>query len=71
MLCVSTVVISVFLLVFYGLKLGQVRSKMWVAAGLIALLLSILVVQPLKVVIFAYILSVLLKVLPFCNLELC
>jgi hypothetical protein len=54
------------MLVFFGCKLGEMSSEAWVAAAVVAFLLSSILVQPLKVVIFASILSRVLKVVPFC-----
>jgi len=61
MLCVLTVTTFVILFVFYGFKFGQARGNLSISAMLAAVLFSILVVQPLKVIIFAIIHALLLK----------
>lgn len=61
-LCLLTVTTSVILFVLYGLKFGQARSNLSFSAMLAAVLFSILVVQPLKVIIFAVIHALLLQV---------
>ncbi|KDR07762.1 Polycystic kidney disease protein 1-like 2 [Zootermopsis nevadensis] len=63
-LCALIVSFSATSSVIFGLKFSLMRSQMWVAAVLTAFLLSVFVVQPLKVVIFAFILSRLLKKQP-------
>jgi len=65
-LCVLTVTASVILFVLYGFKFGHARSNSSISAMLAAVLFSILVVQPLKVIIFAVIHALLLKVV-YCS----
>jgi len=61
-LSVLTATTSVILFVLYGFKFGQARSNLSISAMLAGVLFSILVVQPLKVIIFAIIHALLLKV---------
>ncbi|XP_046394142.1 polycystic kidney disease and receptor for egg jelly-related protein-like isoform X2 [Ischnura elegans] len=52
-LCISSILISAYFVCLYGLSYGKVKSLLWLSAVLMAIFQRSLVIQPLKILIFA------------------
>ena len=50
-LCFILSLVSIFFVMLYGFSFGKIKSEAWILAMLVSLLLSIFVVQPIKVTI--------------------
>ena len=51
-LCIVLSLISIIFVLLYGFQFGKIKSEAWVLAMLVSLLLSVFVVEPIKVHIF-------------------
>lgn len=55
MLCVLTSIICCYFTILYGLKYGWQKSWQWLMTAVASMVLSIAVVQPFKMAIFAFV----------------
>ncbi|PSN31035.1 hypothetical protein C0J52_19080 [Blattella germanica] len=60
-LCAVVTIVSAALLVIFGLAYASVRSEMWIVATFMFLMISAVILQPLKVMILSLIVTFLFK----------
>ncbi|RWS31890.1 polycystic kidney disease protein 1-like protein 2-like protein [Leptotrombidium deliense] len=60
-LCILSMIVSVFFLWAYGIQFGDEKTRKWVTSLIVSFFASILVTQPVKVLLTAMILSTIFK----------
>nr|CAD7413530.1 unnamed protein product [Timema poppensis] len=60
-LCILTILLSAYLTMLYGLSYGKLKSLLWMSSIFYFFIISLIVVQPIKIILIALVLTWLFK----------
>ncbi|CAG2058004.1 unnamed protein product, partial [Timema podura] len=60
-LCILTILLSAYLIMLYGLSYGKLKSLLWMSSIFYFFIISLIVIQPIKIILIALLLTWLFK----------